>query len=79
MGIQAYETTTEGTPISPVFPDTPEGRFALVTYCAVHETVFAACRATMGEWAMILFGGDDVVVDLQRGTIERPREPETTN
>src|SRR4051794_4231525 len=30
LGICAYETTSEGCPISPVFPDTPEGRWALV-------------------------------------------------
>lgn len=32
MGIAVYETTTEGTPVSPVFPDTPQGRYALVEY-----------------------------------------------
>ena len=26
LGLQAYETTSEGLPISPVFPNTPEGR-----------------------------------------------------
>src|SRR5690606_35849102 len=32
--IAAYEITTEGTPVSPAFPDTPLGRLALVNYCA---------------------------------------------
>lgn len=37
--IVAYETTSEGTPISPAFPNTPEGRLDLVRYCAEHCTV----------------------------------------
>lgn len=75
MGIQAYETTTEGTPISPVFPDTPEGRFAVVQYCADHETVFGPYTATVTEWATILFGTDTVAVNLDTGTIEALAEP----
>ena len=39
--IMAYETTTEGTPISPAFSDTPEGKLSLANYCAEHATVFA--------------------------------------
>src|SRR5438105_2666411 len=30
MGLCVYETTSEGTPVSPVFPDTAEGREALL-------------------------------------------------
>lgn len=74
MGIQAYETATEGTPISPVFPDTPDGRSALVRYCADHETVFGPYTATVTEWAAILFGGDQMAVNLDTGTIEAPAE-----
>jgi hypothetical protein len=69
MGLQAYETTSEGTPISPVFPDTPEGRYQLVAYCARHATVFADIPATLQEWAKMLFGREIAAVDIQTGRI----------
>jgi hypothetical protein len=78
-GIQAYETTTEGTPISPVFPDTPDGRFALVRYCADHETVFGPHPATMEEWVRILCGNDRAAVDLDTDTSMVPSEPGISN
>lgn len=59
--IAAYETTSEGTPLSPCFPDTPEGRLALVRYCAEHVTTFGEHRADGEAWAVILFGGSAVV------------------
>jgi hypothetical protein len=74
MGIQAYETTSEGTPISPVFPDSPEGRYQLVAYCADHETVFAGATASEREWAHVLFGGELAAVDLHTGTITMAHE-----
>ncbi|MDP3767770.1 MAG: hypothetical protein Q8S13_07125, partial [Dehalococcoidia bacterium] len=43
--IAAYETTTEGTPISPPFANTPEGRLALVQHCAAHYTAFGFLTA----------------------------------
>ena len=43
--IVAYESTTEGTPISPAFPNTPEGRLALVNYCSDHCTTFGSHTA----------------------------------
>ena len=79
MGIQAYETTTEGTPISPVFPDTPDGRFALVQYCADHETTFGPYTATPTEWAQILFGHDQLAVNIETGTIDLVSEPARQN
>jgi hypothetical protein len=54
--IAAYETTTEGTPISPGFPDTPEGRRGLIAYCTEHETVFGDAHAGFEAWAVVLFG-----------------------
>jgi hypothetical protein len=54
--IVAYETTTEGTPASPAFPNTPEGRLALVNWCAEHATTFADHRADAETWAAVLFG-----------------------
>jgi hypothetical protein len=66
--IMAYETTTEGTPISPAFPDTPDGRLALVNHCAEHATTFGRHRAGAEAWAAILFGnGATVRMD---GTVE---------
>jgi hypothetical protein len=58
LEIAAYETTTEGTPISPAFPDTPAGRLALVNYCAEHASTFGDHKADAETWAAILFGED---------------------
>lgn len=78
IGISAYETTSEGTPISPVFPNTPEGRFELASYCAQFGTVFANQRcADVYTWCQILFGGETVVVDYDKGTVSVPR-PQVT-
>jgi len=60
--IAAYETTTEGTPCSPAFPNTPQGRLALVNFCAEHCTTFGRHRAGAEAWAAILFG--EAAVDL---------------
>ena len=65
--IAAYETTTEGTPISPAFPDTPQGRLDLVNYCAEHCTTFGDHRAGVEAWAALLFG-DGATVDAD-GTV----------
>ena len=54
--IMAYETTTEGTPFSPAFPDTRAGRLALVNWCAKNCTTFANHKADAETWAAILFG-----------------------
>jgi len=54
--IAAYESVSEGTPISPAFPNTPEGRRDLVRYCAEHGTAFGNERAGAEAWAAILFG-----------------------
>jgi hypothetical protein len=70
MGICAYEKTTEGTPISPIFPNTPEGRFLLVKHCAEHETAFADFTADTSEWAQLLFSVNLASVDLSTGRLE---------
>jgi hypothetical protein len=54
--IAAYETTTEGTPVSPAFPDTPEGRLALANWCAENAFTFGDHKADAEAWAAILFG-----------------------
>lgn len=51
-GWQLWETTTEGSPKSPVFK-TPE---ELAAWCADHATVFADMRATYGEWLRMIVG-----------------------
>lgn len=61
--IAAYEAVSEGTPISPAFPDTAEGRLALVRYCAEHCTTFADNRADGEAWAAILLGDASVGID----------------
>jgi hypothetical protein len=55
--IMAYETTTEGTPCSLAFPDSPEGRLALVNWCAENVTTWADHKADAETWAAMLFGG----------------------
>jgi hypothetical protein len=67
--IAAYETTSEGTPITPAFPDTPAGRLALVNYCAEHATTWADNKADAETWAAILFGDEAATVDLDDGTV----------
>lgn len=54
--IAAYETTSEGTPLSPRFPNTPEGTLGLVAFCAVHCTTWGDHKAGPEAWAVILFG-----------------------
>lgn len=65
--IAAYETVSEGTPISPAFPSTPEGTRDLVTYCAEHATAFGSRRAGIEAWAALLFG-DGATIDAD-GTV----------
>jgi hypothetical protein len=59
--IMAYETTTEGTPISPSFPNTPEGRVALTQHCAEHATTWGGHTTDSEAWAVVLFGQDAAV------------------
>lgn len=54
--IVAYEAGSEGTPISPAFPNTPEGRLRLVAYCARHCTTWGDHKGGVEAWAAILFG-----------------------
>lgn len=57
MGLAVYETTTEGTPVTPIFPDTPEGRFGLVDYCRRRVPVFGdQLSDSLEEWCRLLFG-----------------------
>jgi hypothetical protein len=64
--IAAYETTSEGTPISPAFADTPEGRLAVANWCAFHSTTFGDKKADPETWAAVLFGDGAWVCDNGR-------------
>ena len=68
VDLMAYETTSEGTPISPAFPDTPTGRLQLIRYCAEHATTFGRHRSGEEAWAAVLFG-ERTAVRLD-GTVE---------
>lgn len=70
MGICAYESTTEGTPISPVRSDTPQGRFEIARYCAENHSVFASQKGDIETWAAMLYGKNPALVDLQNGRVE---------
>lgn len=53
--IQLYETTSEGTPKTPVFPK--EEFDKLCEYAAEHVTTFAHFKATKEEWKEMLSDG----------------------
>ena len=50
VGFQMWETTTEGSPQSPVF----ETLEALAKWCAKNATVFAKEKASAEDWANML-------------------------
>jgi hypothetical protein len=57
-GFQLYETTTEGTPVSPVFATLEE----LAAWCEDGATVFADHRWTRDQW-LASFRADSLGVD----------------
>jgi hypothetical protein len=59
--IAAYEAVSEGTPISPPFPNTPGGRLQLVAHCAEHGTTWGDHTADAEAWAALLFGQNAAV------------------
>ena len=58
LGYQLYETTSEGTPVSPVFPTLEE----LAGWCETGATVFASSRWTKEQW-LASFMNDTTSVD----------------
>ena len=50
--IQLYESTTEGTPLSPVFK--ADELEALCAWAAENATTFATCKTTKEEWFRML-------------------------
>ncbi len=70
MGIMAYETVTEGTPISPAFPDSPKGRFELARHCMDNSSVFADYKCPSIEaWVGILYSRTTAMSDIEDGTV----------
>lgn len=61
-GYQLWETTTEGSPDSPVFASLDE----LCAWCEVNATTFADYRVTAEEWKKMLADG---MVYCQQGNI----------
>ena len=49
-GFQLWETTSEGSPITPVFASLDE----LCVWAAINSTTFADCKATAEEWKKML-------------------------
>jgi len=67
--IMAYETVSEGGPISPAFPNSPEGRMQLVKWLAENEDIMG--QQVDGEtWAAILFTDALALSDVHTGAIE---------
>ena len=52
-GYQLWETTSEGSPTSPVFKTLDE----LCEWCAQHATTFASYTASVQEWKQMLTEG----------------------
>ncbi len=71
-GWQLWETTSEGSPVSPVFPSPEE----LAAWCAVNATTFGAMRATSDEWLSWFMDGD---VELATTMIFRTASAEGVN
>jgi hypothetical protein len=61
-GYQLWETTSEGSPISPVFSTFEE----LCEWCADNASTFASFKATKEEWMKML---DDSFVYHQEGNV----------
>lgn len=61
MGVCLYETTTEGTPLTPVFPDTEQGHQDLAAYAAEYATRFANQQVSAQDWEERFFGQPEQV------------------
>jgi hypothetical protein len=61
--IMAYEICTEGTPISPAFPNTRAGKLDLCNWCAANEKLLGKHPVDGEAWAAILFGDAGITLD----------------
>ena len=57
LGIQLWESTSEGTPISEVYPDTERGLRDLCEFAAENCSTFGRFKATADEWFQMLSDG----------------------
>lgn len=64
-GWQMWETTSEGSPISPVFA-TPE---ELAEWCAEHATVFGSHKADRDHWLGIITGEEIAALTIAPGVV----------
>jgi hypothetical protein len=72
-GWQLWETCTEGSPISPVFP-TAE---ALADWATINATVFADCKTTREKWLTIILGEEtEGALDVGSLGMVDTRQPE---
>ncbi|MBI4142641.1 hypothetical protein HY480_02080 [Candidatus Uhrbacteria bacterium] len=55
-GYQLWETTSEGSPISPVFASAEE----LADWCAEHATIFGNEKTSRERWFKMLIGEEDL-------------------
>jgi hypothetical protein len=68
LGICMYEEVTEGTPISPVYTDTPEGRQAMADYLTDNPRGISR-GMTADDWLAVI-GGYLTAIDIHTGKIE---------
>lgn len=55
-GYQLWETTSEGSPVSPVFTSAEE----LADWCAEHATIFASEKTSRENWFKMFVGEEDL-------------------
>jgi hypothetical protein len=67
MGICMYETVTEGTPISRVYPDTTEGRQAMAEEIARDDTSITS-SLTVDDWLGVINGQAGAVFGTEAAT-----------
>jgi hypothetical protein len=67
MGIQMYETVTEGTPISRVYPDTPGGRRAMAEELTTIDSGITS-GLTVDQWLQII-DGQTLARDIHTGEV----------
>jgi hypothetical protein len=74
LGICMYEEVSEGTPISPIFEDSDEGRTAMATWLASNPRGAITDGMTADDWRGIIDGGLGTK-DIHTGMVEvRPKK-----
>jgi hypothetical protein len=66
MGVQMWETVSEGTPISAVYPDTTEGRRAMAEELVETSGNTILAHFTAGDWLEVM-GQQVVGTDIPSG------------